>query len=566
MDDCFTGVSSEEIAEIFKRVGMPGGYPRFETVLGVVADMYGVQGLGYVLSDLLAATPNDLHDFFARHVAKGGRHVTANIDKAIERSLESLGFGDASDRILHFHGAAEDVAELAGLGITLANIENGFDESVAAAMSEVMARADVDSVVIMGYSGLDYFDVDPYLRSDRGRAAFKNKSVLWVLHDHTSPELRREDEYRNPAIVAMRSAGADVTVVRGATRRVANRLANKWWRGPVPESSPAGVASAVSSAAIEPFVPTGPYSRESATIELLARLGWCGRMMELLKSNPGLADRRTYLQFADSAWDAGEYHIAERMWRAAYSGQTNDERIQRAERVAACQWIRGRYRQAMSGLLVLADAIDRLPEDEVSLPARLKVADTLVRLLEQMRRLPDVRRYVTSEVRERARDLLPSPVQMRGEALDLRRRVEVSRAKLEADSEEQEELNEKVSMEHASSSSMTRMLTYRQGWLRAAQDRRMSRMLAGERVDDEAWRKEYREVALRLRAIGARGNAARVFMLPRATEVWPLRAPLEMFRMRVRYTFYHRIRMAAHIVVSDLEFRRRLATTKRRGG
>jgi hypothetical protein len=151
--------------------------PRLETVLDTAVGTYGLELLTDALSDLVAASPNAHHAFFAEHLAAGGRHITANFDTCIERARAPV-----TQRPVHFHGALDSGtsrAELEALGRRLSVIENGLPARMQDQLDEFLASEDVQALVFVGYSGSDFFDAGPYLLQ-RGLRHLAGKVVAWL--------------------------------------------------------------------------------------------------------------------------------------------------------------------------------------------------------------------------------------------------------------------------------------------------------------------------------------------------------------------------------------------------
>lgn len=181
----FADGTGSALASVYASINAPNAYfrPRLETVLDALAETYGSDVLGDVLSDLGGALPNDLHAFFHRHLHRGGGHITANFDTCIERA-GIVGFDD----VVHFHGALSPTAEVATLGARLGVIENGFSTEVIASLDAVLLNPDVKALVFVGYSGSDFFDATPYLAKNGGRSL--RARLLSGISTHPPPSRR----------------------------------------------------------------------------------------------------------------------------------------------------------------------------------------------------------------------------------------------------------------------------------------------------------------------------------------------------------------------------------------
>jgi hypothetical protein len=134
--------------------------PRLETVLGVAAGVHGHTAVADILADVSGAAPNRNHVFLAGHLGLGGRQLTANFDTCAEKAADRVapGWRARGGRVLHFHGSLAADPSGAGLGATLARIQGGFTGSDAEEFLAVLPDRGV--LLVLGYSGSDFFDVD----------------------------------------------------------------------------------------------------------------------------------------------------------------------------------------------------------------------------------------------------------------------------------------------------------------------------------------------------------------------------------------------------------------------
>ena len=129
------------------------------------------------MAELKSSPPNGDHQFFAAHTRRNGYHVTTNFDGCIEAAN-----GDPS-RVVHVHGLLSGPGGPTQLGARISTVERGISGEVSDALDDAFTAADL--LVVVGYSGLDYFDVDPYWRDASFRGLFRTKTVVWVDHDET---------------------------------------------------------------------------------------------------------------------------------------------------------------------------------------------------------------------------------------------------------------------------------------------------------------------------------------------------------------------------------------------
>lgn len=341
LEHAFLPEAAIEIGKAYETVGVvpPREVPRLEAVLDTVMRVHGSRVLADLLSDLRTAQPNDLHRFFAWHATHGGAHLTANFDTLIERHSPTA-------NIIHFHGAmdaSEDSVER--LGATLTRIESGFDpamrDRLIGALTDPIAR----TLVIVGYSGLDFFDMDPFVRATAQRLAAQLREVIWVHHDGTAPPGRLTTESPGPdawppMLQALSFAGTLCTWVNGQTTTLLTSFARQWGIPPVRQ---VGRGSATPWAARQPLT---EIARAEATRALYVHMGMLRSHDALVNRCPALSANVDTGLRAEIAWQRGQHRAALRHWRELYAGPGPRERSLRLERLAACRWDRGAYLRA----------------------------------------------------------------------------------------------------------------------------------------------------------------------------------------------------------------------------
>lgn len=124
------------------------------------------------LSHFAEAAPNLLHYWIADFARAGATIVTANFDTCIERALEAepipkpssadgvKGIKTASGFIYHFHGVASDENIQNNLGATINNVSKRLPEEFTKKLEKYFQ--DGYNIVFVGYSGLDFFDIQPF--------------------------------------------------------------------------------------------------------------------------------------------------------------------------------------------------------------------------------------------------------------------------------------------------------------------------------------------------------------------------------------------------------------------
>lgn len=162
-----------------------GHLPRLETVLDAMIETSAAcsEGIGLLQGfRVFACSPlNANHDLLARLVAQGCTAITTNFDTCIERACERIGAKDASHRVHHIHGSADNVF---GLGATIAQVKQGLPRAFEEWLTgRLQAGA---CLLFLGYGAGDYFDVNLFFRS-LTRTTTHRSSAVYVQHTGTSP-------------------------------------------------------------------------------------------------------------------------------------------------------------------------------------------------------------------------------------------------------------------------------------------------------------------------------------------------------------------------------------------
>jgi len=198
--------------------------PRLEWVLEHAFRVAGNDALR-ALDPLATGRYNDLHLMFAEHLAHGGPHITVNLDACIENAAASRGLRISEPAHLHgsITGAAHDelVVRTGQLGLGLSTTHREVVRS-AFARAELLAFA--------GYSGRDYFDVEPFfLELEREGQALENLTVVWVSHANRALAEREWRDVRGldgiRMLKALEALGAHCHYVMGETREFLRELA-----------------------------------------------------------------------------------------------------------------------------------------------------------------------------------------------------------------------------------------------------------------------------------------------------------------------------------------------------
>ncbi len=547
LDAYFAPGTYEHLQKLYSDLGLEGASarPRLETVLDVAVSTYGIDVLADALAGLAAAPPNAHHAFFAQHLAAGGHHVTANFDTCIERSDER----DAPAP-LHFHGslgAAELETGLSTLGARLSTIENGFPVSLQHELDRVLGSPSTQALVFVGYSGSDFFDAEPYLRT-RGFSLMAGKLVVW--HDFRSsagPTLSGSAATAGYLPLA-HAAGANVVQLTGPLTDLRSALTHAW-RLPPPDACPAALAPAGRT-----LVPVD-RGRAAATGLIYARMGLRNSTVTWLQTIARPTAREHEL-LADALWAQGRYRAAGMRWKLARTGQSPDAKARRTERRVAVRWIRGQLllaqRQGWKAVTTYAT-----PHAAVSPETKLELLETYLRVVTHMHRLPDVRwRIQDGRVRAATAWLDLARADLDGrEGVQLRARVESARDNVAADG---------VRRDHARGFAESESL---HGWLNYSHAELRARVESHRQTDPAAAipADEYRLLRNRFGVLGAHGDVARVCLLPGAEQVLSPRQVMSDWK-RVDITGWHRFRLLSGFTLRWLRNWSHARAARRIGG
>jgi hypothetical protein len=506
--------------------------PRLETVLGVVAAVYGDAAVTAVLGDIRAARPNRLHRFFAGHLAQGGRHITANFDGCIEVAADRDYPGwDARGRLLHFHGSFLDDPSGKTLGATLARIQGGFTDLVAAQFRNLFPASGV--LVVTGYSGSDFFDVDAAV-SAMSPGSLTGLRVIWVAHDDLPwrpVNLPKEPEaYETkiaevpPLTMHLRRAGAQVEIFCGPTIEFIGLLAARWGLSTLGAPEPRTPWDQVLSA--------DPGKRGAATFMLYRELGLHGEIGDMLRSGPpaGVDPREVWLARSELLWEQGRYGTLRRAWlRGAVPPEL--PAAMRNERVGACLWVQGRLLPAYLWLTWHR----RHCTDEAG---RLMLAETEGRVIEHMAR---------TELRWLARRLAPGLIRDLGKTdqragVNLyRRRNDLASSLLAITGHPRPPTEARTSNEwFTEAGNLASALNYRH--------RHYRDIYSDKAAEDNELANRYRELQRQFTSIGAPADALAAHRLPRAEQIFTTGEVIRGLS-KIQYGWWHRIRILSRFVV-----------------
>jgi hypothetical protein len=346
--------------------------PRLEAVLDTLVAEMGYEALD-ILAGCATASPNELHRLFAAHVVAGGTHVTTNFDTCIERSLQS---GDRSS-IHHIHGLYDGTAPGAReLAARVGVVARGLPRATSDLLDRLLLDASL--LVFVGYSGSDYFDVDPYFSTLSDRIDLGHLTVSWIHHRPSGTGGGASSADGSLLLRSLADSGALVRRHYGPTATVVARLLA---RDPPPTPKPVPPRFRA--------IPLSPDwdARVLATARLWASMGVSGEVVELFSQLRDVSSKPRDAQWyvSTALEDGGLYRKARRETRRLSRNDPN-EVASRARRIAGSYWLQGRL---LSALFVIRRAIQRAErEANVAEHTRLGLVDTAMHLLRDMGRLP----------------------------------------------------------------------------------------------------------------------------------------------------------------------------------
>jgi hypothetical protein len=526
---CFAARTADIAVHYYQQLRVSRPRPRLETLLEVVRQVHGLPVLVDVLSDLRQPPSNGLHEFFAAHASAGGLHITANFDPCIELAAAASGL---KVDVLHFHGSFAGDGSGDNLGATLARIERGFPADINGQLTSVMTAVHRQVLVFAGYSGSDFFDVDPFLQR-LTTTSLERTEVLWVDHGDGPPRLisGQAAARERPQLGWLSQAGAEVHQITASARLVLAALAAAW-RLPPPAAAH-GVAHAW-----QPAITLTEPAREQATLELFALMGLHREVTALLERHGGPASTREWEIAAQSWWAAGQYRRASTAWRRARPGDSPAAQVARHERLGACQWIRGQYNRAYHTLRQALEQAAMAPAGQLDPDLQLQVAETLGRVWVHIRRSPDARWLATR--RRRAFILQHLPDVGTGGQLRLGTHLHARIQSVRADLGEPGASSEPWQASQAAFGEYEALharLNYRHAELR--------------HTTPEPGAHEFRQLQQDFRALGAYGDAARVPLIPGGETAFTLRETRQGFHS-LDITWWHQWRLSAGYVAKRL--------------
>jgi len=355
--------------------GHPKITPRLELVLESITQVLGPETLTF-LDPFLSAKPNSLHRFFAKHLENGGTHVTTNFDSCIEKCLTS----DNKEQAIHIHGKYGR-ENLEDLGVRIRTIASGLPQSFKERITYLLSRCRY--LVFCGYSGRDYFDVNPFFSElKEGRKQFRNLAVIWVKH---VPRKKKEElvpwsEQREGKLIldALRNCGARIFYLLVHTDQFLDMF-REIWGSPYKDSELIGECIderyREMQGALEAPISVSENEKILATAQLYSSMG-VGREVIALSDgllrivDAGAGERslrsKAYLLLNNGFRDAGLYKQAQEFSRLLPTS-TLEERMSFHDRAAGDYWLQGDHLRAayhfLRGILLYGRRFDELGDD-----------------------------------------------------------------------------------------------------------------------------------------------------------------------------------------------------------
>lgn len=316
--------------------------PRLEAVLDSLYSVIGIDAFP-PLSGCGSAPPNVLHTAAARHILGGGFHVTTNFDQCIEKCLPRT----HHQNVLHLHGIYES-SSLPRLGARISTIASGLPLAIDEQLLLILGRS--QAIVFLGYSGSDYFDVNPFFRSLRHRGVdLKHLSVIWLSHGPNQPSSRSWDSRSQgaPILSSSQNCGATVIYLQGDAGILLSELVSAWFLPPVTGSS--------STSGPAPHCPLlSPDRKMIATAQLFSSMGIGKEQVAIAPQLETLVGAyghgspewiKGHLLLNDGYRNIGRYGDAHK-YSKAIAASSDISRVTSHHRQAGDCWLQGRHLRA----------------------------------------------------------------------------------------------------------------------------------------------------------------------------------------------------------------------------
>lgn len=199
-------------------------FPRLEAVMGSIVSVLGSNFLTRFAS--MNPDPNQNHQFFAKHITHGGTHITMNLDEGIENAFSERYGNSIIPSILHLHGKFCDPPTQ--LGLTFERLSQGLSDDLSKKIIEALRNA--RAIIFAGYSGSDYFDIDPFFLNIAGQEDFTGKKVLWLDHKGYGNVVipYPTSDMKSSIMDSLNNCNAETYVYRGPTNLAIEELRRFW--------------------------------------------------------------------------------------------------------------------------------------------------------------------------------------------------------------------------------------------------------------------------------------------------------------------------------------------------
>ncbi len=354
-------------------------------------------------------------------------------------------------------------------------------------------------IVFVGYSGSDAFDVEPFLRR-LSAGSLAGKTVLWVRYareQELSVPSRSTDARVARHLDLLHRAGAVCVEVSGDPVELLERFARAWdLLAPTPSGS---CPPAWTPVTVE------PAAGWRASLELWAMMGVHREVRRLLTTQPPRATSEFAIS-AQTSWAEGRYRQAATQWRRIFPSTDPVSRASRAERAGSVLWVQGRLLHAY---WVLNRALNRALREGVDGEPLWLLAEALGHVLVHMRRRPLLRHFVTDQRKQRVLAHLPTAPSDGYASLGVHLDARFGGVIAALNGTASDQAAPITSFDEAEA--LKAMLSYRHADLRR-------RTETGEPPAPEEYRRQ-RDHCL---ALGAYGDAPRVYSIPGATSAFTL--------------------------------------------
>lgn len=371
--------------------------PRLEAVLESIMQAIGIKVLA-ILDPSLNAKPNRLHYLFAKHLEDGGTHITPNFDSCIENSLPSHSKVQIienfespeilSERfskcLVHIHGRYDrGSTNLEHLGVRIRTIASGFPEWLGERITFLLRQQDY--LIFIGYSGRDYFDVNPYFSEiGKRKQGLKNLTVIWVKHTMGEKEGKSvpfdKQEQGKVILDALGNCGARIVYLLMQTDKFLDIFQKIWGlscRSNKPNDKRDDKQYRNLQEILQSRISISQDDKILVTTQLFSSMG-IGREVVALKddllrvANEKLSDNslkyRVYFLLNNGLRDVGLYKQSQK-FSHLLPAFTLREKISFHERAAGDYWLRGDHFRAawhfFRGIIIYGRKINKFEKADI---------------------------------------------------------------------------------------------------------------------------------------------------------------------------------------------------------